>query len=233
METYKKLYQTLLEPFQEQLWSHELTSCPIIVGKDYEQSEFRLMYVGRAVNGWEFDWHKDTLDGLTNQVFSHGFDIGSITDNPVQPDGYNFNRSPFWQLCRSLLAMQDESDAWSSRVAWSNLFKVAPFKTGNPEPKTMVASIRPCIDLIKEEINVYNPSHIVFVTDSWWMEPADYTNESFAKELGIHLIPNSPNTVVGMGTYQNSKIVVTKRPETAKTSRVDHSKQILDALKSL
>lgn len=228
MDSYRELYKTLLEPFQEQLWSHELTSAPIIVGSNYDHSPFRLMYVGRAVNGWEFDWHKDTLDGLTDQVFSHGFDIGSICEHPIQADGYNFNRSPFWQLCRSLLDMQGESFDWASRVAWSNLFKIAPYKTGNPDPKTLTSSINSCIDLILKEIELYKPSHVVFVTDIWWMEPVDCAQESFARALGIQLFPDSSNTIVGYGIYKNSKIVVTKRPESAKTSRSDHAKQILD-----
>ena len=50
MDDYKKIYQTLLEPFQERLWSHEMTSCPVIVGSNYETSPFRMLYVGRAVN---------------------------------------------------------------------------------------------------------------------------------------------------------------------------------------
>ncbi len=233
METYKKLYQTLLEPFQEQLWSHELTSCPIIVGNDYEQSKFRLMYVGRAVNGWEFDWHKDSLEGLTEQVFSHGFNMWNISDNPIQPEGYNFNRSPFWQLCHKLMDIQGESSSWSSRVAWSNLFKVAPYKTGNPDSKTMLKQLPACINLIKEEINLYKPSHIVFVTDTWWMWPWNLTDLSFADELGITLDFESETTIVGKGVYNNSKIVVTKRPEMCKFSRVDHAQQILDTLKSL
>lgn len=233
MSSYRELYKELLEPFQERLWAHELTSAPIIVGSNYEQSDFRLMYVGRAVNGWEFDWHKDSLEGLTGQVFSHGFDIGSICEHPVQADGYNFNRSPFWQLCRNLLELKGESCEWASRVACSNLFKIAPYKTGNPDPKTLMVSIHACIELILKEIEIYKPSHVVFVTDAWWMEPADYTHESFAKALNVQLFPEAANTIVGYGVYKGAKIVVTKRPESAKTSREDHAKQILETFNLL
>lgn len=240
MSCYKDLYQALLEPFQEQLWEHKLTSAPIMVGEEYEKSPFRLMYVGRAVNGWEFAWHKDTLEGLTDQVFAHGFRVDDICSNPIQADrynaeakGYNYNCSPFWQLCHKLFDLVKESEDWSGRVAWSNLFKVAPFKRGNPNKEVIVKSIQPCIALMKEEIRQYHPSHIVFVTDSWWLEPADYTPYSFAKDLGISLKPDSSNTVVGSGIYQGAKIVVTKRPETARVSREEHARQILDAFSKL
>lgn len=233
MDDYKKIYQTLLEPFQERLWSHEMTSCPVIVGSNYETSPFRMLYIGRAVNGWEFDWHEDTLEGLANQVFSHGFDVDSISTNPIQPDGYNFNRSPFWQLCYKLLELNGEASEWSSRVAWSNLFKVAPYSRYNPDDKDIVRQIKPCIELIKKEIEMLKPTHVVFVTDTWWMEPADYTDASFAKELGITLVSDSTNTIVGQGTYNGTKMVVTKRPETAKTSRADHAQQIIDTFSSL
>ena len=87
--------------------------------------------------------------------------------------------------------------------------------------------------IIKKEIEILKPTHVVFVTDTWWMEPADYTDASFAKELGVTLTSNSTNTIVGQGTYLGAKLVVTKRPETAKTARADHAQQIIDTFSSL
>lgn len=232
MDRYKELYKNLLEPFQEQLWNHTLTSCPIIVGTDYNNTSFKLLYAGRAVNGWEYDWHEDSLEGLVEQVFNHGFDIKDIADKPVQPCGYNFNGSPFWQLCHQIMDDKGESESWSNKVAWSNLFKVAPFTGRNPNNKQIKIQIKACIDLLKMEIEIYKPALVVLVTDIWWVDP-DITEYSFAKELGITLIPDSKSSIVGTGVYHGSKIVVTKRPETAKLSRAEHSEQILSTFLNL
>lgn len=232
MDRYKELYQELLEPFQEDLWSHKLTSCPIIVGTDYQNTPFKLLYVGRAVNGWEHDWREASLEGLVEQVFNHGFNIDDIANKPVQPCGYNFNGSPFWQLCHQIMDDMGESESWSNKVACSNLFKVAPFTGKNPTNKQIKIQIKSCIDLFKREIELYKPTHIILVTDIWWVDP-DITEYSFAKELGIELNADSKSSIVGTGVYKNSKIVVTKRPESARLSRAEHSEQILSTFNNL
>lgn len=233
----KRQYGNLLKPLLEQFWTHELTCTPGIVGNRYKESHFRLMYVGRAVNGWEVDWKKGTADELVEQVFSHGFNMTSIAENPVQ-NGYNFNRSPFWQLCRQIIKLAGEEENWSSRVLWSNLYKVAPYKTGNPNNKLIEKTIEGCIQILKYEISLYRPTHIVFVTDAWWFDPSDTLKVSFAKELDILAEHNTDSVIVGQGIYRptsegNVKIVVTKRPEGVRISREQHAKLIFDALASL
>ena len=226
MNRYKELYRKLLEPFQEKLCQHVLTTCPIIVGEDYTKGTFRLLYIGRAVNGWEYNWKEDTLDGLVNQAFSQDFNLKDVENNPVQKD-YNFNTTPCWQLCHQIMILKEEADAWSNKVAWSNLYKVAPYSGKNPNNRDIKTQLKVCIDLFKEEINMYKPTHIVLVTDIWWVEPFDNL-PSFARELGIQLYSDSKSAIVGTGEYNGSKIVVTKRPESAKLSRAEHAKKIME-----
>lgn len=233
----KMQYSNLLKPLLEQFWTHELTCAPGIIGNRYEESPFRLLYVGRAVNGWEADWKKGTVDELVEQVFAHSFKMASIAENPIQ-NGYNFNRSPFWQLCRQIMKLASEDENWSDRVMWSNLYKVAPYKTGNPDNKLIKETIAQCIKILTYEIMLYRPTHIVFVTDDWWFDPSDTFNVSFAKTLDIPIKHNTDNIIVGKGIYHSTdagdvKIVVTKRPEGLGISREQHAKVIFDALESL
>ena len=73
----KRQYKNLLSPLEARFWSKELTCAPAIEGKRYKESPFRLMYVGRAVNGWEGNWKGNSVEDLVNQVFSYDFDMAS------------------------------------------------------------------------------------------------------------------------------------------------------------
>lgn len=234
----KMQYHNLLLQLQERFWSHELTCAPAIVGKRYEESPFRLMYVGRAVNGWEADWQKGSLDDLIEQVFSYNFEMASIADNPNQ-NGYNFNKSPFWQLCKEVMKLAGEEENWSDRVLWSNLYKVAPFKEGNPDNKLIKETIEQCIKILTYELRLYRPTHVVFVTDAWWFDPADTFIDSFSKELNIPVEHKTDKdiAIVGKGIWNkfncNAKIVVTKRPEGLGITRKEHAEHIIRAFASL
>lgn len=234
----KMQYQELLLLLQERFWSKKLTCTPAIAGKNYEDSPLRLMYVGRAVNGWEADWQKNSLEKLVDQVFSYEFEMASISGNPNQ-NGYNFNKSPFWQLCKEVMKLSEEEENWSDKVLWSNLYKVAPFEGGNPDNKLIKEIIESCIKILNYEIKLYRPSHIVFVTDAWWFDPSDTFTGSFSKELNIPVEHNTDKNVViiGRGIYResdyNTKIVVTKRPEGLGITRKDHAEHIIKAFESL
>lgn len=234
----KMQYQDLLLPLQERFWSHELTCAPAIVGKRYEESPFRLMYVGRAVNGWEADWQKSSLDDLIEQIFSYNFEMASIADNPNQ-NGYNFNKSPFWQLCKEVMKLAGEEKNWSDRVLWSNLYKVAPFKEGNPDNKLIKETIEQCIKILTYELRLYRPTHVVFVTDGWWFDPTGTFTDSFSQKLDIPVEHNADKSVViiGKGIYResncNAKIIITKRPEGLGITRKEHADHIIRAFASL
>lgn len=233
----KRQYKNLLSPLEARFWSKELTCAPAIEGKRYEESPFRLMYVGRAVNGWEGNWKGNSVEDLVNQVFSYDFDMASIEENPNQ-NGYNFNKSPFWQLCKPLMKLAGEEKNWSDRVLWSNLYKVAPYETGNPSNKLIKETIDYCVQILIYELELYKPSHAVFVTDDWWFDPADTFKVSFSKELGIPVEHKIESVIIGKGIYQSSdggtKIIVTKRPEGLKgVSREEHAKLIFEAFASL
>jgi len=233
----KMQYADLLKPYLERFWAHKLTCTPCIAGDSYEDSPFRLMYVGRAVNGWESVWKKGTADELADQVFAHGFKLASITEEPIQ-NGYNFNRSPFWQLCKELMKLAGEEHHWSDRILWSNLYKLSPYKTGNPDNKLIADTIEDCVRILQYEINLYRPKHAVFVTDAWWFDPSDTVNTSFAQKLGILVKHNTKDVIVGKGIHHsdradNVKIVVTKRPEGLNISREKHAEMIFNAFASL
>lgn len=237
MTGLKIQYNNLLLPVQEQFWSQELTCAPAIVGKRFKESNFRLMYVGRAVNGWDVDWKKGSVDDLVEQVFSYDFEMASISENPNQ-NGYNFNRSGFWQLCKSIMKLSGEEENWSDKILWSNLYKVAPYGGGNPDNDLIKKTIQSCIKILTYEFRYYRPTHVVFVTNDWWFDPISTFNSSFADKLKISIKHNTKDVILGQKICHiggnSMKVVITKRPEgLAGITREEHAKLILDAFESL
>ena len=85
---------------------------------------------------------------------------------------YRLSRSPFWRVARRLLAAlgEDASGRWVERIAWSNLYKIAPLGGGNPSNALCRAQIGPCRAILAEEIRRLEPTHI-FMPVGWnWFE---------------------------------------------------------------
>lgn len=251
-EHMKNEYRSMLDPLKEGFFSSELTCMPITVGDQYKESPIRLMYVGRAVNGWNNVWQKGTTEQLVEQVFERTQDMSVIMQGIVkyQKNGedceYNYNRSPFWQLCRKLLSQYEIRENWANHVAWTNLFKVSYSEAGNPNVKLIKQTIDSCSKILFYEVFCEMPTHIVFVTDEWWIRPEinGVSRTAFLDSLGIEICNNSNDgIIVGSGVLRNEyfdfpasprpKYVITRRPETAKMSRAEHAAAIKRAFETI
>ena len=149
-----------------------------MAGTLYRSQETRLMVIGRATNGWK------QLDTSSAAAFSREAEaaFGSPGFSWVSGDGgdlrsardvlYRLSRSPFWRVSRRLLAAlgEDASGRWVERIAWSNLYKIAPLGGGNPSNALCRAQIGPCRAILAEEIRRFEPTHI-FMPVGWnWFE---------------------------------------------------------------
>lgn len=246
-------YGKMLEPLKERFWASELTSAPIMVGGKYNACTFndeplRIMYVGRAMNGWEIKWNRGTAKELVEQVFSNSIDMKVISKGIVKDESgnqiYNYNRSQFWQLCHQLMNLFGIEEYWSDYVAWSNLYKVSPMKSGNPNNKLIKMTIDHCVNILRQEISYLRPTHIVFVTGSWWYEPEGIDENAFKNITGIGISEeeskdkNKEDTIIlGRGISENfhfkPKIVITKRPDREKGTIKDKADQIFNAFLKL
>lgn len=149
-----------------------------MAGTLYRSQETRLMVIGRATNGWK------QLDTSSAAAFSREAEaaFGSPGFSWVSGAGgdlrsardvlYRLSRSPFWRVARRLLAAlgEDASGRWVERIAWSNLYKIAPLGGGNPSNALCRAQIGPCRAILAEEIRRFEPTHI-FMPVGWnWFE---------------------------------------------------------------
>ena len=247
-----QLYEELVEPFlmdnSEYMLRKEnssddynaMTCVPAFVGEQYGTQKIRLMLVGRAVNGWSSDW-SNNAEKVARQVLATSFSMSEIDGkqplNEGTPDEYNFNKCAFMNLGKSVVQQLGlEGSKLASNLIWSNLYKIAPSISGNPNGQVQKIQRQAAIRILQKEIELYKPTHILFVTDIDWLEATWRNNKeelSFAKALQIET-NNSINDglfVKAFGKYFDTKYVVCVRPEKRKIA--DLSRDVITAFESI
>jgi hypothetical protein len=154
-----------------------LTGFGAAVGSDYRGE---LFLVGRAVNG--FDGH--CLPRALQQEESRTAFLGEIcsafaeescpmswVSSSWSGQGYNPATSAFWRTAKRVAFGLDLPDlnpqSWSSRLAWSNLYKIAPFAGGNPNARLQSLQFDLCRTLLDVEIRTLRPQNMVLATGDW------------------------------------------------------------------
>ena len=142
-----------------------------------------LMWVGRAVNRWtQKGWSPAELRNPERVAEFIEIAASSSVEEPcplcwvteprgINDGGYNPAKSAFWRTAKATLLRPDETDAlWSSRLVWSNLYKLAPWKGGNPGSRLAAIQFPFCRDLLMQEIDLFRPRRIVFATGLNWVD---------------------------------------------------------------
>lgn len=91
------------------------------------------------------------------------------------------NKNIWMKLSNNPDFQDNENDRWVDYIAWTNLYKIAPKDTGNPTTTMSKKQFATCKNILKAEIEKFNPTHILFVTGyEWWFE-------SFSDIFGVGL----------------------------------------------
>ena len=220
----RKIFEdSILGPVIE---SYSRESAPLcgFMAREGRKYNKRLMVVGRAVNGWGNKKSTAELQySSARQNFIDSF-RSSDDDCPMvwvaksagNTDGYNTNRSAFWRVIRRVSRRlgvwhDGQEENWSSRLVWSNLYKISPHACGNPSDKLCALQEPGCIELLRKEIEDYQPERILFLTGMNWAKP-------FLASLGCQQ-PASDGLVEASGTLivpggdAAIPFVVAKRPD--------------------
>jgi hypothetical protein len=202
----------------------------------------KLMVVGRAVNGWCDEWSpniatiKEEREKIVESAYQECLFINDecpmkwVSDKwgISEPGTYTYNtkRSAFWRVIRQVagrLGIADiETDDWPSHLIWSNLYKIAPFKGGNPSEKLCDLQYDQCVKCLKQEIRDWKPRRILFLTGLGW-----------AKELleDLQQIEKSKGYVEAAGELitgkHKAKVVVVPHPQGKPESQIVD--EIIDA----
>lgn len=99
---------------------------------------------------------------------------------------------------------------------WSNLYKVSPLLGNNPNWKLQQIQQRACIEILRKELEVYQPTHILIITGFDWFEPFSCLFENVC-DFGCRNILRGKNKnevyVEGIATYKNARVAIACRPE--------------------
>lgn len=229
----------------EWIKDRQLTACPAFIGNKYHESALRLMVVGRAVNGWEVAADQcvsaetalnvilQQKDRFEDVVKAEG--IPYVDHQTNENKVYYYRNSRFWRLIQYVLEEAGEKEDFHQRIVWSNLYKVAPYVTGNPAWRLVKPNMQAYIDCLIEEIRTYKPTHILFITGMDYLNP--WAKEpQFGAQLGI----GKPNQIHFMdrpyesGIFEKAKIVVCSRPEGKSYESIrTMAKEILHAFEKL
>lgn len=196
-----------------------LTGSLSIQGRNYDDSRSLMVY-GRAVNGWD--------DGLSHDCISDDKELEAYTlkllagTNKMEEcplhwasepsEAYNPNRSAFLRVSKRIAGHACPGrNPWHSEISWSNLYKVAPARGGNPGGRLQKLQFPICMKLLRLELKNHRPQLVLFVTGMNWVERfldglgvegAEMKNE-FVKYVGkLEVVSGSP-----------IPFIVTVRPE--------------------
>ncbi|TGA97487.1 hypothetical protein E4665_11600 [Sporolactobacillus shoreae] len=179
----ESLYSEMIEFINKSQCQTDLTTCMAIRGRQYNGD---LMVIGRAVNGWEPGiWPKHELSDPAK--FKKYIAQLYVVSNPVtgycpldwvkkawgnnSENKYNTKKSAFWRIVARVFNILDSEKDWTSKLIWSNLYKIAPAESGNPSNKLIKLQQDYCIDILREEINLYKPKCLLFLTGLDWAAP--------------------------------------------------------------
>jgi hypothetical protein len=177
-----------------------------------------LLVIGRSVNGWIESWTAAQLrdPSIRRLAVEHMRSdaqpadrcrMAWVTDLAGPNDIYNTNRSAFWRVLRRIVLSDTHSgvDAgrWSSRLVWTNLYKVSPGAGWNPGSDLQRAQCRSAIELLRREIEEFAPRRVLALTGSW-IGP-------FVDGLGLNLAART-GLVEGIGRQADCAWVVAKHP---------------------
>lgn len=128
-----------------------------------------LLFVGKAVNGWgKGDTDVTQLFDRANpdRIFAREDQMEWVNNHWGNTYEYNTRKSAFWRLIKNVTETY-YPEKWYSNIAWTNLYKVAPYKGGNPKGKLQNSQRKYCFDILKKEIEILTPKYVIFLTSGW------------------------------------------------------------------
>ena len=212
-EELRNAYAKLLEGLTGKKYAerdNDTTVFHAIKGK----SNVDFMLVGRAPNGWGLYYNRSKKLGETRNTLEWVLDeMNTEKDLAVEiskweSEGKYFTGgSQFWRVGQRIAkSVLNRDDKVFDNVLYSNLYKVAS-NGKNPSQRMMNATIENCINILKIEIEIFQPKKILFLTGHDWIEP-------FGKELNFKKTDTSDSNLVSfIGMYGNIEVVVAVHPQ--------------------
>jgi hypothetical protein len=188
-----KGWEPNLKEFESQTKEEFINAC-IAYSNDYDEKRNHSPLDWVNVY-WSNEAYKETCGNGEKEVF-------------YPPMKYRTHRSYFWNVVYKLVNKYYGSDenswGWTRKIVWSNLYKVAPTAGENPSDTDCNWQWPGSLELVKMEIEQIKPKYCIFLTNLSWMEGFD--------DLMKNKINASNNLIQYVGLYNNTTVIVTKRP---------------------
>ena len=131
-----------------------------------------------------------------------------VQNNWSKP-GWGMSRSFFWNVCYKLINkyndLPNDSPDWYNHLIWSNLMKIAPVESGNPDNIEWRAQLEKSILLFQQELEEVQPDYAILLTN--W----DWAKDFLSTDYSIKMITDR-EFILAKGSLGKTKVIVTKRP---------------------
>lgn len=144
-----------------------------------------LLFIGKAVNGWVTnDKNVNNLFDENNsyRIFDRKDQMEWVSNLLGNTKGYNTRKSAFWRLIIKVTKSY-YPEKWYSHIAWTNLYKIAPWKGGNPNSKLQAQQKEYCSDILLQEIITLSPEYVIMLTSGWEWTFLNFLNKG--KKLNV------------------------------------------------
>ena len=166
------LYAHMIQIVQDSGHNYDTAKFCMQWGKNYPASKNEgILFYGRANNGWVSS-SKDVKDLFTEEsedcIFTLANQMSWMEEDFIENDngGYRPSSSAFIRTMRNVAG--EYYDEWSSHVAWSNLYKIAPADGGNPSESLCYTELDDCVKIMQAEISFLSPRAVVMLTGYYW-----------------------------------------------------------------
>ncbi len=212
------LYASLLKEVK----SNEKDLSPFCIqwGKSFpDQNNHGIIFVGKATNGSISDCSVDVeVDTLFNESFENRIFAKKVQMNQWKEfregnnNGYNTKKSSFWRVIRGVTQSIYEQEKWSEEVAWSNLYKIAPSKRGNPSSQLRKTQLPLCVEILKVELETFQPQFVVLFTSAWEKDFLYHLNGSSTKSIDKYSW-NAGKSEIKVFKINQIYFIATKHPQ--------------------
>ncbi len=167
-ECLKPLYAHMIQVVLDTVFDYKTAKFCMQWGKDFPQGENQgFLFYGRANNGWissSDNVEELFAEGGEDCIFARKNQMEWMAKDMV--DDYRPSSSAFIRTIRNVAS--EYYDNWPCHVAWSNLYKVAPWEGGNPSDTLCYAQLEDCKKIMQEELAFTSPLAVVMLTGYYW-----------------------------------------------------------------
>ncbi len=230
----KQLYEKLYDECKKSVYFQKDAHFVAMQGEYYQENSRKFMLIGRAPNGWEslnvnskeeFGERAETqfrntdrwnwIESVNGTLYStHDRNISNLSKR------YCVDKKAYWaytkKIWEQLPGKIHEDEIWQKNIVWSNLYKVSPKESDNPDWKSMQIQQGTCIEILRKELEIFEPTHILIITGFDWFEPfAGIFSDVY--DTGKRNVARGKNKnevyVEGTAMYGTAKVVIACRPE--------------------